>query len=157
MTPETILAGLARGWSAPHRVELVPAGDFTILDDSYNAAPASTIAALDLLAGLPGRHVAVLGEMLELGDAADAAHREVGRAAAGLLSLLVSVGPGAAGIAAGALEAGMEPGAVIEVEDRAAAADAIRERARAGDVVLVKASRGVELDRLVDELRTDRS
>ena len=157
MTPKTILAGLARGWSAPHRVELVPAGDFTILDDSYNAAPASTIAALDLLAGLPGRHVAVLGEMLELGDAADAAHREVGRAAAGLLSLLVSVGPGAAGIAAGALEAGMEPGAVIEVEDRTAAADAIRERARAGDVVLVKASRGVELDRLVDELRTDRS
>ena len=58
------------------------------------------IAALDLLAGLSGRHVAVLGEMLELGDASAAGHREVGLAAGGL-DLLVTVGSGAAGIAAG--------------------------------------------------------
>ena len=157
MSAAEILAGLAAGWSAPHRVELVPAGDFTILDDSYNAAPASTIAALDLLAGLPGRHLAAMGEMLEFGDAADAAHREVGRAAAGVCDLLIVVGAGAAGIAAGAREAGMDPGMVREVADRAAALALIREQATTGDTVLVKASRGVELDWLVDQLRTDRS
>jgi UDP-N-acetylmuramoyl-tripeptide--D-alanyl-D-alanine ligase len=156
MDPADIVAGLAAGWSAPHRIELVPAGDFTILDDSYNAAPASTVAALDLLAGLPGRHLAVLGEMLEFGDAAEAAHREVGRAAAGVCSLIVTVGAGSVGIADGAREAGIDPGAVLEAEDRAAALALVRDRARAGDVVLVKASRGVELDWLVDQLRTDR-
>ena len=76
---DTIAEGLARGWSA-HRGRLVRAGGVTIVDDSYNASPGSVTAALELLAGLPGRRVAVLGEMLELGDAHVAGHLEVGRA-----------------------------------------------------------------------------
>jgi UDP-N-acetylmuramoyl-tripeptide--D-alanyl-D-alanine ligase len=152
MTPEAIVVALAGGWPAQHRAELVPAGPFTIVDDSYNASPASMIAAIDLLAGLPGRHVAVLGEMLELGDASAVGHREVGLAAGGL-DLLVTVGTDAAGIAAGAREAGLDATAIVETADRPSALAELRARLRPGDVVLVKASRGAELDRLVDELR----
>ena len=61
----------------PHRTKLIETGRWTILDDTYNAAPDSMVAALDLLATLPGRRVAVLGEMLELGDESDAGHRKV--------------------------------------------------------------------------------
>ena len=83
----------------------------TLVDDTYNASPRSVVAALDLLAGLPGRRVAVLGEMLELGDAADEGHRAVGEAAARTVDWLVVVGDGAAGIADGARAAGHGRGA----------------------------------------------
>jgi UDP-N-acetylmuramoyl-tripeptide--D-alanyl-D-alanine ligase len=110
------------------------------------------IAALDLLAGMPGRRIAVLGEMLELGDDAAAGHERVGTAAAAVVDRLVVVGDGAAGIARGAREAGLAADALIEAPDRNAALAAVERDARDGDVVLVKASRGVELDLLVDDL-----
>jgi UDP-N-acetylmuramoyl-tripeptide--D-alanyl-D-alanine ligase len=130
-------------------------GRVTLLDDSYNASPPSVTAALDLLAGLPGRRVAVLGEMLELGKAAATGHREVGTAAAATVDLLVVVGPGATQIAVGARAAGLDPSRVLEARDREAALDLLRTRLRDGDVVLVKASRGVELDVLVEALRSE--
>ena len=92
---------------------------------------------------------------MELGDAADAGHLAVGRAAAAVSDLLVTVGPGAAGIARGAVEAGFDAGRVHEAEDREAALDVLRPRLRSGDVLLVKASRGVALDHLVDRLREE--
>jgi UDP-N-acetylmuramoyl-tripeptide--D-alanyl-D-alanine ligase len=137
MTPGAIVAALAGGWSAPHRGQLVRAGGVTIVDDAYNASPASVIAALELLAGLPGRRVAVIGEMLELGDGAEAGHREVGRAAAGVADLLCVVGPGATGIEAGAREAGLPDERLILAGDRDAAAAALLRALRPGDVVLV--------------------
>ena len=146
---------LAGGWSAPHRGQVIELGGIRIIDDSYNASPSSVIAALDLLAGLPGRRVAVLGEMLELGREADSGHHDVGVAAAATCDLLVVVGAGAARIASGAREAGLDPSRVLEVRDREAALDTLQHRLRSGDVVLVKASRGVELDRLVEDLRAD--
>jgi UDP-N-acetylmuramoyl-tripeptide--D-alanyl-D-alanine ligase len=152
MTLDEITAGLARGWAAPHRAELVRAGGVTIVDDSYNASPASVTAALELLGGLPGRRVAVLGEMLELGDGDVRGHRAVGEAAAAVVELLVVVGSGAAPVAEAARDAGLAADRVILVADREAALDALRPRLRSGDVVLVKASRGIELDVLVDEL-----
>jgi UDP-N-acetylmuramoyl-tripeptide--D-alanyl-D-alanine ligase len=155
MLLDEIAAGLARGWSAPHRTELLRVGGVSIVDDSYNASPASVTAALDLLGGLPGRRVAVLGEMLELGEGHEAGHRAVGEAAAAVADLLVVVGQGAAGIADGAVAAGLAPGKIVRVASREAAFDAVRPRLRDGDVVLVKASRGIELDILVDALRTE--
>ena len=113
------------------------------------------LAALDLLAGLGGRRVAVLGEMLELGEESDEAHRRVGRAAAAVVDLLVVVGDGALGIAEGAIEAGLEPERVLLAGDRETAREVLGPRLVAGDVVLVKASRGIELDRLVAGLRED--
>jgi UDP-N-acetylmuramoyl-tripeptide--D-alanyl-D-alanine ligase len=90
--------------------------------------------------------------MLELGDAADAGHREVGRAAAAVCDLLCVVGPGAEGIAGGAREAGLPAGRLIVAADPAVAAERLVEVLHAGDVVLVKASRGVALEVLVDAL-----
>ncbi|HEX3428067.1 MAG TPA: UDP-N-acetylmuramoyl-tripeptide--D-alanyl-D-alanine ligase, partial [Candidatus Limnocylindrales bacterium] len=149
-----IVGGLAAGWSAPHRAELVRAGEVTIVDDSYNASPGSVAAALELLAGMPGRRVAVLGEMLELGTEHESGHRRVGEVAAQLADRLVVIGSGAAGIADGARDAGMNPGAIVRVDDREIARDRLLADLRPGDVVLVKASRGIALDLLVDELRS---
>ena len=152
---DAIVEGLAQGWSAPHRGQVVRAGGVTIVDDSYNASPGSVRAALDLLGGLPGRRVAVLGEMLELGDGHIAGHLDVGEAAAGVVDLLVVVGDEALAIADGARDAGLDPAKVLLVHDRDAAIDALRPRLREGDVVLVKASRGIALDLLVDALRAE--
>ena len=116
------------------------------MDDTYNASPRSVVAALDLLAGLPGRRGAVLGEMLELGDASDDGHREVGEAAARTVDWLMVVGAGAAGIAEGAEAAGLPASAIHRVRDADAALAALPPRLRDGDVVLVKASRGVGLE-----------
>jgi UDP-N-acetylmuramoyl-tripeptide--D-alanyl-D-alanine ligase len=151
---DTIVAGLAAGWSAPHRGELIRAGGVTIVDDSYNASPGSVTAALELLSGMPGRRIAVLGEMLELGTDQEAGHLRVGEAAADLADRLVVIGEGAALMAEGARRAGMPPDAIATVADPAAARERLLADLRPGDVLLVKASRGIGLDRLVDELRT---
>jgi UDP-N-acetylmuramoyl-tripeptide--D-alanyl-D-alanine ligase len=155
LDPAVIVHALGAGWSASHRGQVIKLGRMTLIDDSYNASPPSVTAALDLLAGLPGRRVAVLGEMLELGKGAASGHREVGTAAAATVDLLVVVGAGASGIAAGAKAAGLDASRILEARDREAALDLLRSRLRDGDVILVKASRGVELDVLVDALRAE--
>lgn len=155
MTLGEILPGLAVTISAPHRSAVTQVRGMMIVDDAYNASPGSMRAALDLLDGLPGRHVAVLGEMRELGDAHERAHLDVGAAAAGLdLLVVVDGGPGgaAAGIADGARAAGLPPARILVAADAAEAVAKVRENTVEGDVVLVKASRGVELERVVDGL-----
>jgi UDP-N-acetylmuramoyl-tripeptide--D-alanyl-D-alanine ligase len=147
-----IAAGLARPVHVPHRSVLLRAGGWTILDDSYNASPDAVLAALGLLAGLPGRHIAVLGEMLELGDTAAAEHHRVGLHAARLADRLVIVGSGAAGIADGALEGGLAADHIDRAADREEALEVLLAELQEGDTVLVKASRGAALDLLVDRL-----
>ncbi len=155
LTLGEIAAGLANGWSAPHRAAVVRAGGVTLVDDSYNASPRSMVAALDLLAGLPGRRGAILGEMLELGDGSEEGHRAVGEAAARTLDWLVVVGRNAAAIAEGALDAGLDPAQLDTAPDLDAVLATLPTRLRPGDVVLVKASRGIGLDRLVTRLRDE--
>lgn len=150
---DEIERGLARPLAMPHRSQLVRAGEWTILDDSYNASPDAVLAALGLLAELPGRHLAVLGEMLELGDTAAAEHRRVGEAAATLADRLIVVGEGARAMAEGAVARGLAPGDVSFAADRDEAREMLLAELRAGDTVLVKASRGAALDVLVEELR----
>ncbi|HEY6571177.1 MAG TPA: UDP-N-acetylmuramoyl-tripeptide--D-alanyl-D-alanine ligase [Candidatus Limnocylindrales bacterium] len=157
MTLDEVVPGLATPSRAPHRSAVILAGGVVVVDDAYNAAPGSMLAALELLAGLPAEHrIAVLGEMRELGDAHDAAHLEIGRAAGGALDTIVVVdgepGGRARGIVVGALDAGMSADSVIAVADAAAAVSAAAAVVRPGDAVLVKASRGVELERVVDGL-----
>jgi UDP-N-acetylmuramoyl-tripeptide--D-alanyl-D-alanine ligase len=150
---DEMAAGLASGWTAPHRIQPIRVGGVTLIDDTYNASPRSVVAALELLAGLPGRRSAVLGEMLELGDTSEAGHRLVGEAAARTVDRLVVVGDGASEIAAGAEAAGMPLSQIIRVSDVDVAVEVIGPRLRDGDVVLLKASRGVALDRVVDGLK----
>ena len=150
----TIAGALTGGWSAPHRGALLDAGGVTIVDDSYNASPASVQAALELIGGFPGRHVAVLGEMKELGSGHDEGHRIAGTAAAHGADLVVVVDGEPGGPAHASVEGAEAAGGadVIAVADRDAALGVLVDRLRPGDVVLVKASRGVELDLLVDAL-----
>ena len=123
-----------------------------ILDDTYSASPESVVAALNLLHELEGRRVAVLGDMLELGSYEELGHRLVGRRAREVADLLVTVGPRARLIAEEAREAGLPAAAVVELEDSQAAIDFLRQTIRRGDVVLLKGSQGVRLDRVVPAL-----
>lgn len=148
---------IAEGLSDPEahpRVNVVAApGGVTLIDDTYNAAPSSTLAALDLLADLPGRKLAVLGDMLELGSAERRGHHEVGRRAAEVAEALVTVGPRGAWIADAAREAGMPAAQIVACATNEAAVAALRPLLREGDYVLVKGSRGMEMEHIVAALR----
>ena len=120
----------------------------TILDDTYNASPASTLADLDFLAEMPGRRLAVLGDMLELGAYEEEAHREVGQRAAQVLDVLATVGPRARWIAEEAAQ--LNPHLQLESwPERREAARWLRGQLRAGDYVLVKGSRAMALEEVV--------
>jgi UDP-N-acetylmuramoyl-tripeptide--D-alanyl-D-alanine ligase len=142
---------------SPHRMHVVDRADgVTVVDDSYNANPDSMRAALKALAVLAGRErrsVAVLGEMLELGPDARAAHESIGLMVVRLnVALTVVVGAGAQAIADGAMREGSWGDEVVVVPDVDAAADFLSGELRAGDVVLVKSSYGAGLWRLGDRL-----
>jgi UDP-N-acetylmuramoyl-tripeptide--D-alanyl-D-alanine ligase len=125
-------------------------GGITLLDDTYNASPAATLAALDLLAELPGRRLALLGDMLELGELSEPSHAEVGRRAAEVVDALFTVGELAYGIAEAAAGAGH--GAVEHLEGKDGAAGALLAALRPGDALLVKGSRALALETVVAEL-----
>jgi UDP-N-acetylmuramoyl-tripeptide--D-alanyl-D-alanine ligase len=128
----------------------------TVVDDSYNSSPAALNKSLEMLSREPvvGRRIAVLGEMLELGELATSLHEACGTTAARSgLELLVTVGGAAAEVLGRtAVEAGMAAGAVRHVATSAEAADLVAGIVAPGDVVLVKGSRGVKTDLVVDRL-----
>jgi len=127
----------------------------TLLDDTYNASPASVGAALDVLAELPGRRVAALGDMRELGSYEARAHREVGRRCAQVVDVLVTVGRGGRLIAEAALEAGLALSAVHAVADNRAAVEVLSALLREGDGVLVKGSRSMAMGAIVSALEEE--
>ncbi|TDA70476.1 MAG: UDP-N-acetylmuramoyl-tripeptide--D-alanyl-D-alanine ligase [Clostridia bacterium] len=130
-----------------------------LLNDAYNANPDSVAAALEVLRQLPaGRRIAVLGDMLELGPYAETAHRETGKKAAEIgADLLIGVGQMAAYLVAGARQAGLSAEAARAFGDREEAAGWLAPRLAAGDVVLVKGSRGMEMEKLVEQLQAGRA
>jgi UDP-N-acetylmuramoyl-tripeptide--D-alanyl-D-alanine ligase len=157
LTWQEIIEGLQSVGATQLRLVAVtgPQGSL-LLDDTYNASPESVVAALNLLNELEGRRVAVLGDMLELGAHEELGHRLVGRRARDVADLLVTVGPRARIIAEEAREAGLPAEAVIELADSEQALAFLRQTIRRGDVVLLKASRGVRLDRIVPALEVRR-
>jgi UDP-N-acetylmuramoyl-tripeptide--D-alanyl-D-alanine ligase len=154
---EPVAEALSRARAASRwRMEITELPDRTVvLNDSYNANPASMRAALQTLADLGarrnGRTVAVLGEMLELGEQSAAEHHALGRAAARACSVLVTVGPGGTPVADG-FDAVRGAGSAVRAAGREEATAWVRQNVSAGDVVLVKASRGVALERLAAAL-----
>ena len=140
------------------RMELTERADgLLVVNDAYNANPASMAAAIDALVAIGSRRrrrtVAVLGEMKELGDAALEAHREVGRlAAAAGVDRVVAVGEPARGIAEGARATERWTGRAVLTAGRDQAVAWVRENVAAEDVVLVKASRGAALEKIADGL-----
>jgi UDP-N-acetylmuramoyl-tripeptide--D-alanyl-D-alanine ligase len=143
--------GALRKASVPARLQVkTAASGAVILDDCYNANPASTMAALSVLAETPGRRIALLGDMLELGAAEEEGHRAVGRRAAEVVDLLFVVGPRGRMIAEAARETGGRAVCYLGAKEEAAAA--LKKELRKGDVLLVKASHGVALETVVAEL-----
>ncbi len=149
---DEVVTGLAQPVDTPHRAKLIDTGRWTIIDDTYNAAPDSMIAGLDLLASLPGRHVAVLGEMVELGAESEAGHRRVGSHAARATDLLIVVGSAGQIYADAAQTAGIDPNAVHIAPDRDIALATLLRILKAGDVILIKASHSQNFVDIVDEL-----
>ncbi|MDE2869742.1 MAG: UDP-N-acetylmuramoyl-tripeptide--D-alanyl-D-alanine ligase [Chloroflexota bacterium] len=150
---------------APHRMTLrrTPAGA-TLLDDTYNANAASMLAALDTLAQLPveGRRIAVLGDMLELGDESTRDHHRVGRTAAES-DILIAIGQDAADLARGARESGMPEERLVllsatldDTDSLTAARESLethlRDTLQPNDAVLLKASNGIGLGPIADAL-----
>jgi UDP-N-acetylmuramoyl-tripeptide--D-alanyl-D-alanine ligase len=142
-----------------HRGEVIRAGGVTILDDSYNSNPAALARALAVIKGERrfARRIAVIGEMLELGDGSVRLHREAGHeAASSELSALVAVGGAPAkALADAAVSAGMKREAVFHVDDSVRAASLLLDIVKPGDLVLVKGSRGVRAEVVVDRLRAE--
>src|SRR5262245_15876278 len=150
-----IAQGLGRFRPAAMRSQVVIHHGVHILNDCYNANPASMKAALQLLAQWsPARErIAVLGDMLELGPGTRQMHREVGQFLASQgLSRLIVCGTLGREIAEGARRGGVAGSQIDEVVDAAAAADHLKKLVRQGDVVLVKASRGVKMEQVVQVL-----
>jgi len=124
-----------------------------VINDAYNANPASTRAALETLKGIEiaGRKIMVMGDMLELGASAERAHREIGRAAVEYgVDMLIAVGELGALVAEGARQAGMSDSDVVLCANVRDVASVLRERASEGDCVLLKASRRVGLEKVLE-------
>ena len=150
----------ARLAPAHHRGEVLRLpGGVTLIDDSYNSSPAALARALETVGSAKGsaRKVAVLGEMLELGDFSEALHRQSGeRARAAGLDLMIAVGGAAAqSLAAAAVAAGMPERCVWHVASKTEAAELALRHVRAGDLVLVKGSRGIGTDLVVERLKEE--
>jgi UDP-N-acetylmuramoyl-tripeptide--D-alanyl-D-alanine ligase len=154
---DEVEAGLAAGSHAAHRMAVLEAASgATIVDDTYNASPVSVGAALDFLAETPiapgRRRLAVLGDMLELGPDEERLHREIGARAAAIVDGLVAVGERGRWIGEAALAAGLARVATARDADEATTVVERELGPRVGDLLLVKGSRGIELDRLVATL-----
>ncbi len=132
------------------------AGACTIIDDSYNASPASTRAALNLLAasGTPPQRVAILGDMLELGDIEAASHHAIGQQAASIADRLICVGPRARWIAEAERNHGLAAHQVQSVQTTDEVLPALQAIARPDDYILVKGSRAMTMERIVAALRS---
>jgi len=155
---DDMVARAATVTPAYHRGEVLRLpGGVTLIDDSYNSSPAALGRALETMATATGsaRKVGVLGEMLELGEFSDELHREAGRrAAAAGLDLLIGVGGSVAGaMTAEAVRSGMPERCVWHVSSKEEAADLALRQVRAGDLVLVKGSRGIGTDLVVERLK----
>jgi UDP-N-acetylmuramoyl-tripeptide--D-alanyl-D-alanine ligase len=146
---QEILTGLLAPSTQLRLVAVNGPGDSLLIDDTYNASPDSVIAALNLLAELDGRKVAVLGDMLELGEFEETGHRMVGARAADVADFLLAVGEKARWIADEAHVQGMSAARIALFADAADAGAFLKKTIGPGDVVLVKGSRGLRLDEIV--------
>ena len=152
---DTVLPHLSELSSGSRRLERKQIGELTVFDDTYNANPDSARASVRVLAGMHGhqRRVLVLGEMLELGELAAELHHAIGVEAAGSgIDLLLLVGELTRATAAGALEGGLSAHRIAHFETVEDALNGVPGLLESGDLVLIKGSRRVGLERLVGQL-----
>jgi len=149
LTPAEINAGMETFLPSAMRLHVELLGDYTVINDAYNASPMSMAAAAETLAAIAkGRKIAVLGDMLELGDVAVEAHRRVGeKLAEEGIQVLVTVGKLAKHIAEAALESGVDVTVACQTHDEAQ--EALRKLMRPGDTILIKGSRGMKMETIL--------
>jgi UDP-N-acetylmuramoyl-tripeptide--D-alanyl-D-alanine ligase len=153
---QEIAAGLKAFKTCPGRMELLELpGDLVVLDDSYNANPLSVHAALDALhdLGTPGHRVAVLADMLELGQTSPELHYQAGMLAAARVDRIFCYGSLAREIARGAMDAGLPEDRVVVTGSHAELVDRLLEALQGGDRVLIKGSRGMRMEKITEALR----
>ena len=153
MSWDEMMTGLQDGGVQLRLVSVTGINRSTLLDDTYNASPVSTIAALNLLDDLSGRKIAVLGNMAELGDYEEEGHRKVGCRTVDSVDMLITVGRRARLIAEEARACGLPSELVIETETNTQAIAHLREIIQPGDIVLVKGSRSVAMEEIVAALQ----
>ncbi|MGI6578437.1 MAG: UDP-N-acetylmuramoyl-tripeptide--D-alanyl-D-alanine ligase [Eubacteriales bacterium] len=149
-----IALGISRFRSAEMRQNILHAGGLTIIDDCYNANPDSMSAALSVLRTYPshGKRIAVLGDMLELGDYSEQAHRSLGEEAARSSDHIFLFGTASEHTLLGAIQSGKPTSAIAHFESREELANELLELAGPGDVILLKGSRGMKLEMVRDML-----
>jgi UDP-N-acetylmuramoyl-tripeptide--D-alanyl-D-alanine ligase len=152
LTWQEILDGLRQGHAQLRLSAVRTESGALLLDDTYNASPESMLAAINLLADLEGRKVAVLGDMLELGSYEKQGHEMVGVRVAEVADLLITVGPRGHMIASAAARSGLEPKQIVEFENSEAAIIHLRKSLTKEDVVLVKGSHAVRMDQVAAAL-----
>jgi UDP-N-acetylmuramoyl-tripeptide--D-alanyl-D-alanine ligase len=154
---EDIVTGLSDSRAQLRLVAVPGPNNSTIIDDTYNSSPDSAMAALNLLNDLDGRHIAVMGDMLELGYMEEEGHRRVGRRVADVAQVLVTMGRRARWIAEEAVKMGMRADRVFKVDedDVETAVSTLQDLIQPHDMVLVKGSLGMNMSRIVAALGID--
>ncbi len=147
---EQIASSLSGFHNMAGRQEIFQRDGYTIIKDCYNAGPESMAAALNVLGNKPGRHMAVLGDMLELGVRSPAEHYRIGRIAAEKAQILLAYGPNSVRMLNGALTGGMPPNRARAFTDRERLIQVLKSLARPGDVILFKGSRGMRMELILE-------
>ena len=155
VTPANIRTGLDCFRNMSGRQEVLEIGGITFIKDCYNAGPESMEAALKVLGKKPGRRVAVLGDMLELGACTAAEHYRVGRLAAAKSDLVFAFGPNAERVVNGCITGGMEKFHVQGFTEMDKIIAALKRMLLPGDVVLVKGSHGMHMEQIIDAFLAD--
>lgn len=150
--PEKAIEALNIYQPAKFRMDTIKVGGVNLINDSYNANPTSMQSALESLMQIKteGKKIAVLGDMLELGEQSEEFHQEVGQKVANLgINLLITVGESAKHIATGAIEAGLAKEKVVNFSDNNSALQFLLENLKEGDWVLIKGSRKMKMEEIV--------
>ena len=158
MNMVTAISELKNYETPPGRARLIPGEKNTIIiDDTYNSSPLACESGLNMLKDLPfgKRKIAVIGDMLELGRHTSDAHRDIGKVAKKCASILMTVGTRAKDCALGAMDAGMSEKKIIEVDDAMSAGDALKAILKSGDVIYLKGSQGMRMERTVKMLMAE--
>ena len=150
VSPENIQKALSEFKNMSDRQHIFEKNGYTIIQDTYNAGPESMAAALAVLGNKKGRHVAVLGDMLELGVCTQAEHYKVGRIAAERADVLLAYGPNSERMLAGAVTGGMPHGRARGFTDQERLVQVLKHTVKPGDVILFKGSHGMHMDQIME-------
>ena len=153
-----IIGRLSAHMSPPGRMRIIPGlKGSTIIDDTYNASPVAAESAVEALKSIKtkGRHIAVLGDMLELGKFTIDEHKKLGKLAGEFCDIIIAVGPRAQYIAEGALDADMSEKKIFDFDDSRLAGKYLEEILKTGDIILVKGSQGIRMERVVEEIMAE--